>query len=194
MERISRWAPLLLLPLLVFPLQSATCAQEPKAAEPNPEIGFANDMETAVKLLGYEGVHVLRWRHGLVKGQVTFEGKEGRKTVSFDIEAAAKRRFGKEKGFDPKGFRRLIIIAWKPADKKNPAFCECLVSYVVERTAEKGQPIKGVSSWGECSDGTISSSRRLGSRGISGTAAEAEWFTPGGEEYPIYRFRVIGAE
>lgn len=195
MQRISRWAPLMLLPLLLSPPQIAACDQVPKPAEPNPEIRFADDIETAVRLLGYEGVHALRWEHGVVKGQVTFEGTEGRKAVALDIAAGVKRRFGKEKGFDPKGYRGLIIIAWKAADKKNPAFRECSVSYVVERTAGPGQRVKdGLSSWAERYDGTISSSSRLVGRARSDTKADAELATPGGEEYQFYSFRVFGGE
>jgi hypothetical protein len=113
------------------------CVAEPPASDARvPSLERCEDIEVAMRPLGFAEVHVYQWRGGVLEGWIQLQDKDGKnQKEQLELARAAKVLFSKGQSFDPKAIRGAIIIAVKSSNDKSKAR-ECIVTCSVVKELE----------------------------------------------------------
>jgi hypothetical protein len=124
---------------------------------PRPALEFEN-LDKVGEFLGYNSIHLFRWRGGTLEGWVQFQTEAEPVKLDLEVSKNAKRFVLKDQIYDPRAVSGEIMIAVKTR-KDKITISDCLV---------------GIRYWVKRKDGTIGSSYTL-SGAIDAEKAKTDW-------------------
>src|SRR5215467_577392 len=130
--RIS-FAPFIVAVFAVLIWERAQFVLAADPGDPVTELVGSEDLELALKDLGFDLVHAYTWRGGVLQGKINFQDGSVIKPLDLDsrVLELAKPMFREGETFDPKVLHGAIVIAIKKPENAATKFRTCQISIVV---------------------------------------------------------------